>query len=385
MGNFKERVFGLKGLFSLGATDIIGNIISIFFWFYIATLIDVEQYGQVNYLIGIAGIASTVALIGNSNVITVFSAKKVPLQSSLYLLTLFVGAISAISVFIIFYKIETSLLTLGYLFGTMVLAELIGRKIFTSYSKYLLTQKILTVIFGLGFYHVFGINGIILGLALSYMPFLIRMIHEFRVTKINFGLLKPHRGFVITNYVFVIIDGFRNNIDRLIIVPLLGFTVLGHYTLSLQVVSALMMSSNTVFKYILSEDASGNNNRKLKLITICFAVVIAIAGIFILPEIIPAFFPKYVDAIPALRIMSLGIISSTISLTYYSKLLSVEKSRLLIISRSLMVFSMIFGIITLGQQFGLVGVAYSFVLSSSIEATFLFFTSRIVRDNNGKQ
>ena len=382
MGSFKERIFGLKGLFSLGATDIVGNVISMFFWLYIATIIDVEQYGQVNYLIGIAAISSTVVLIGNSNVITVFSAKKIPLQSSLYLLTLFAGTISAISVFIIFYNIEVSLLIFGYLFGTMILAELIGRKLFVGYSKYLLTQKILTVAFGLGLYHIIGINGIILGLAISYAPFLIRLVNEFRATKIDFSLLKPHRNFIVTNYTFVVIDGFKNSLDKLIIVPLLGFTVLGQYTLSLQIISVLMMSSNIVFKYILSEDASGNRNKKLKLVTIFFATIIAVAGIFILPLMIPIFFPKYVEAIPALKIMSLGIISSTISLTYYSKLFSTEKSRVLIISRSLMVLSMILGIVILGQQFGLVGVAYSFVLSSSIEAVFLFITSRRMKDNN---
>jgi len=382
VGSFKERIFGLKGLFSLGATDIVGNVISMFFWLYIATIIDVEQYGQVNYLIGIAAISSTVVLIGNSNVITVFSAKKIPLQSSLYLLTLFAGTISAISVFIIFYNIEVSLLIFGYLFGTMILAELIGRKLFVGYSKYLLTQKILTVAFGLGLYHIIGINGIILGLAISYAPFLIRLVNEFRATKIDFSLLKPHRNFIVTNYTFVVIDGFKNNLDKLIIVPLLGFTVLGQYTLSLQIISVLMMSSNIVFKYILSEDASGNRNKKLKLVTIFFATIIAVAGIFILPLMIPIFFPKYVEAIPALKIMSLGIISSTISLTYYSKLFSTEKSRVLIISRSLMVLSMILGIVILGQQFGLVGVAYSFVLSSSIEAVFLFITSRRMKDNN---
>jgi len=384
LGNFKERVFGLKGLFSLGATDIVGNVISMLFWLYIATIMDVEHYGQINYLIGIAGIASTAILIGNSNVITVFSAKKIPVQSSLYLLTFFAGAISAISVFIILYKIEVSLLIFGYLLGTMILAELIGRKLFVGYSKYLLAQKILTVIFGLGLYHIFGITGIILGLALSYTPFLIRLIREFRITRIDFSLLRPHRNFIITNYIFVVIDGLRNNLDRLIIVPLLGFTVLGQYTLSLQVISVLMMSSNTVFKYILSEDASGNSNKKLKLVTIFFAVIVAIAGIFLLPQIIPIFFPKYLETIPALRIMSLGIISSTISLTYYSKLFSTEKSRILIISRSLMVLSMIIGIVTLGQQFGLIGIACSFVLSSSIEAIFLSITSGRLRNNNEK-
>lgn len=376
MGSFKEKVFGLKGLISLGFTDIAGNAISIIFWFYIATLLDVAEYGQVSYLIGIAGIASTIVLFGNANVITVFSAKKIALQSTLYLLTLLGGLVSSIIVFIIFREPEVSLLIVGYLVGSLVLAELIGRKLFVKYSRYVLVQKILTVICGIGFYHISGIDGLIFGLAISYTPYLLRIFQEFKQTKINFGLLKSHKKFIITNYGFIMIDGFRNNLDRLIIVPLLGFMVLGHYTLALQVISALMIFSNTIFKFILSEDASGNQNKKLKVLTVCFAIIIATCGIFILPEIISLFFPKYVDAIPAIKIMSLGVISSTISLIYYSRLLSMENSKFLILSRALMVTAIMIGIIILGQTYGLIGVAFSFVISSSIEAAFLILTRK---------
>jgi O-antigen/teichoic acid export membrane protein len=379
VGSLKEKILGLRGLFSLGFSDIVGNVISMFFWFYIATLLDVDKYGQVNYLIGIAGMAATFSLLGNANVITVITAKKIPLQSTLYLLTLIAGIFSSITVFVIIHSPEISLLIIGYIIGTLALAELIGRKLFNKYSRYVLTQKILTVIGGIGFYHLVGINGIIIGLALSYAPFLIRIIQEFKSTKIDFKLLRTNQEFISTNYVSTIVDAFKNNIDRLIIVPILGYTVLGHYALALQIVSVASMAPQIIFKYILTEDARGNQNKKLKLITIAGSGIIVLIVITVLPHIIPLYFPKYIDAISALRIMSFVIISSTITLILYSRLLAIEKSRFLLISKSCMSATMVIGIMTIGQALGLEGVAYSFVLSSITETVFLLFITYRMR------
>jgi len=379
VGSLKEKILGLRGLLSLGFSDIVGNVISMFFWFYIATLLDVDKYGQVNYLIGIAGMAATFSLLGNTNVITVITAKKIPLQSTLYLLTLIAGIFSSITVFVIIHSPEVSLLIIGYIIGTLALAELIGRKLFNKYSRYVLTQKILTVIIGIGLHHLIGINGIIIGLALSYAPFLIRIIQEFKSTKIDFKLLRTNQEFISTNYVSTIVDAFKNNIDRLIIVPILGYTVLGHYVLALQIVSVVSMAPQIIFKYILTEDARGNQNKKLKLTTIVGSGIIVLIVITVLPHIIPLYFPKYIDAISALRIMSFVIISSTITLILYSRLLAMEKSRFLLISKSCMVSTMIMGIMTIGQTLGLEGVAYSFVLSSITETVFLLFITYRMR------
>jgi len=372
----KDKIFGLKGVASIGFGDIVGSGITAIFWFYIASLVETEQYGEIHYLLGIAGIAFTVSQIGNPHVITVLTAKKAEINPTLYLLSLIIASISVIVVFVLILRPEPSFVVLGYIIGALVLAELLGRNLYKLYAKYVLSQKILTVILGLMFFHLIGIEGILYAIALSHLPFVGRFIQEFRHTKIDFKKIKNNLNFISNNYILVLADGFRNNLDKLIIVPLLGFSVLGNYSISLQVITVLMIFSNIIFKFILPQDAQGNPNKKLKLVTIFFAVGFSLIGIFILPLIVPIFFPKYIEAIDAIRIMSIAVISSTISLLFWSKFLGMEKSNVLVISRTLMVITMITGVLTLGQFYGIIGIAITFVISSIVEAVFLFIINR---------
>ena len=51
-------------------------------------------------------------------------------------------------------------------------------------------QKILMLTLGFGFYYAFGLDGIIYGLAASYIPFTIIVYKICRESEINFSLLK---------------------------------------------------------------------------------------------------------------------------------------------------------------------------------------------------
>ena len=372
----KEKIFGLKGLAWIGFGDIVGSGITAIFWFYIASILETDTYGEIHYLLGIAGIAFTVSQLGSPHAITVFSAKKTEINSTLYLISLIITGISASIIFILILSPEPSFIVLGYIIGALVLAEVLGKNLYKLYAKYILSQKALTVIFGLVFFHLMGIEGILFGIALSHLPFIGRFVNEFRHTKIDFNKIKQNFGFISNNYILVLADGFRNNVDKLIIVPLLGFSILGNYALSLQVITVLMIFSNIVFKFILPQDAQGNPNKKLKIISIFFASGFATIGVFILPIVVPMFFPKYIEAIDAIRIMSWAVISSTISLLLWSRFLGMEKSKFLVISRTLMVCTMIIGIFTLGQIYGIVGVAATFVISSALETIFLLTVNR---------
>ena len=85
----------------IGSTDIIGAAISAIFWLSIASVLEVEEYGELHYFIGIAGVVFVVALIGTQQAITVYSAKKVNVVSILFLFSLLAGTVSALIVFFI--------------------------------------------------------------------------------------------------------------------------------------------------------------------------------------------------------------------------------------------------------------------------------------------
>lgn len=360
-----------SGLVSIGFADIVGTGISAIFWFYIATVIEPEDFGEIFYFIGIAALASYISLIGTQNTIVVYVAKKIKIQSTLSLLSLIAGGISFVVIFLIFYRVDASLILIGYIINTLAIGDLLGRKLYKSYSKYFLIQKILTLVLGLTFYYLFDVQGILFALALSYVAYTIRVYKGFKNSKIDFSLLKTRFGFITNNYTMILAQGSRTQIDKLIIAPLLGFSLLGNYALSLQIIGVMFIFTTIIFKYTLSQDATGEPNKKLKKISILLSIIIAILGFSLSPIVIPELFPKYLEAIDAIQIMSLSVIPTNISMILTSKFLGLEKSKIVLTSKVISLISIIIGMVILGSIFGIMGLAIAFVISSIIEATSL--------------
>lgn len=377
--NFKEKIIGLKGLAAIGSADVIGSGISAIFWLYLASLINPENYGEIHYYLGIAGVASYISLVGAQNTIIVYSAKNVKIQSTLNFISLIVGTISSLTIIFIFYRIDAGIVLLGYIINTLAIGDLLGKRLYSNYTKYVLVQKILTLVLGIGFFYIFGVDGVIYALAISYIFYIIRIYRVFKESKINFTLLKPRVGFIANNYVMSLIGGFSGQIDKIIIVPLLGFTILGNYSLALQVVAVLMVFSGFVFKYLLPQDSIKNQNIKLRKISIFVSGGIAVLSIILSPHIIPTLFPNYVQVVDAIQIMSLGVISGTITILYTSKFLGLEKSKFVLIGSLLSLITIVIGIILLGDIYGITGIAVAFVLSSSVNAVFLTTMNRIIK------
>ena len=376
--NLKDRIFAYKGLGMIGSADIIGAIITGIFWLSIATFLEVEEYGQIHYFLGIAGVAYVITLFGTQHTITVYSAKKVNVVSTLFFLSILAGVAAALIVFIIYNEMDVSLLLIAYTINDLSLGYLLGKKLFNNYSKYILTQRMLTFILGFGFYFIFGIEGIIFALALSYIHFLILIYKGLKDSPINFSALKAHSGFIINNYVISVVGGFRGNIDKIIIAPLLGFILLGNVALALQFYVILMVIPQVVFKYTLSHDASGIPTSRVKLWTFLFAIVTCIATIVLSPHLIPLFFEKFADVVIAIQILSIGVIAGTANLFYLSKFLGLEKSKSPLIGLSIQVAITVLGIVILGQMYGIVGIAISYVLASLGNFTYLFFANRLL-------
>ena len=377
--NFKDNQSRYRSVTVIGLADTIGSVIAAIFWFYIATLLTPEQYGELFFVLGIAGTASLISIFGAENTLTVYVAKNVKIQATLYFLSLIIGIISSLIIIIFFYRIDVTLVLIGYIINSLAIGSLLGRKQFSSYAKYILIQKILTLVLGLTFYYAFGVDGILYALALSYSFFIIRIYKEFRSSKIDFSLLKSRFGFVTNNYILRLSGGLIGNLDKLIIAPIMGFAILGNYSLTMQILSIMMMLPHIVFKYTLTHDASGSQNLKIKKITILASIGIVFLGITVLPHIIPILFPKYIDVIDAIRIMSLAVIPYTLTLLFSSKLLGLEKSKFVLIEKITALCIMIGGVVVLGPLYGIVGISVAFVLATSVGAVFLGYVIRTQR------
>jgi len=377
--NFKDNLIGQNGLLSIGFADIVGSAIAAFFWLYIATQLNPDVYGELIYFISIAGLAQMVSLLGSSNALTVYTAKNVKIQSTLFLISILAAAISLAIITIFYNRIDAGLLAVGFVVFSLVNSVILGKKLFVKYSKLVLSQKILTLILGIGLYFVFDVYGIIYGLALSYIPHLVVFVKEFSRTRIDFALLKPRKGFIINNYVMNLVAGLGGTVDKLIIAPVLGLALLGNYSLALQMFTMMMVFSEIVYKYLLPFDASGKSNKKIRQIALVVSIIIAILGVTILPNVVDWLFPKYVDATDAIQIMSVGVVPGTISILYSSKFLGMEKSKFVMTTKLVSLGVMFGGFLYFGPIYGAIGLAWIIVAVLTWESIFLFIMNRTLR------
>ena len=362
---------GIKEILSLSVGDYGGAIIASAFWFLLAFLISPEEYGEIHYFMGIAGLAFSISLLTTQETIVVYTAKDVRLAPTLFLISLIAGGIAAVVVAALFSRVDSSFLLLGFIVNDLAIGYIVGKKLFTKYPKYFLLQKSLTFVLGISFFYLFGVEGIIFAIALSYGHFLFIIAKVFRKSSIDFSLLKKHRGFIGNNYFMNISGAVRSHMDKIIIVPLIGFEILGNYALALQIYAVLMIFSNIIYRYALPHDASGTNTRKIKLIGLSYAVGVSMLGFTILPLVVPQIFEKFSDVGPAIQIISLAIIPGTISLFYTSQILGREKSSVILVSRIFGGVSIITTLVILAPLYGIIGAASAFVISSLITCVFL--------------
>jgi len=378
MNNFLNYVKGIlkksRGLFSLALAAIISNGLGGLFWLYMASLLEPEEYGRITYFISIAIIASTISLAGMSNTMVVFRAKGEKIQSTVYLIGIISPIITSLILFIFFLQdIVMSFYIIGYVLFTLVTAELIGLKLYVKYSKSILIQKILLIVFAIGLYHIIGFQGLILGMALSFFPFLIVIFKAFRNEKINFTGLKTKISFILNSYLLDLSNAFNGSLDKIIIAPILGFALLGNYQLGLQFLALLSILPGVFYQYILPQDSSGNSTKTIKKIMILISILIAIGSIMLSPFVVPKLFPNFTDAIEVIQIMSVSIVSSTIISTYISKYLGLTKSKIILIGSGIYLLIQIPTLLIFSGYWGINGAAISLVIASIIHAVYFIF------------
>ena len=368
--NLKNKLFAHKGLALIGSADIIGNAISAAFWLVIASLLLVEEYGEISYFIAIASI-TICCVVGSPQALMVYSTKYEKIVPTLLFLTLIFTVAASLIAFIIVQRFEIIFLVFSFIVLEVSVTLLVGKKLYSRYSKFLLTQKILQFAIGIGLSFSLGVNGVLIGIALANFVLIPIFYKELRRYKIDFSLLKPKKEFIINNQMIYLISVFRRDIDKIVIVPLLGFTVLGNFALTLQFFTIMMVLSSISYKYLLPKDVSGEKNAKLKKILILVSVLIALSGFFFSPYFIENFFTKFTESIIPIQIASFSVIPSTISVILFSKILALEKSRFLLIANSVQLCVILIGTIFLGILYGIIGVTIAFILGNTIYAITL--------------
>ena len=376
----KKYVSSLKDLRHIAGANILGKIIAGSFWFFIAGLLGTEDYGQVSYFIAIGSMVAALSMVGASNTIIVYAAKKVPIQPAIYVLTLCFGLIASVIVIIIHDSFETGIFVIGYIIFNLAISDLLGKKHYKKYSKIFILQKIIFASLSIGFYFILGYQGIILGYALSFLVFSYIIFLGFKENPINFSILKNKLGFMMNNYALSIERIFAGQLDKIIIAPLFGFSTLGNFSLSIQIFSVLYIIPGIVYQYTLSQDASGNSNLLIKKLSIIASIIVAILAFLLSPILIPLVFPQFTEVIQLVQIISFVLIPSAINSTYHSKFLGNERGRIILVGQGISASTYISGLLILGEIFGINGVAFSLLISAAAQTIFYYCTDRYFMD-----
>ena len=369
----------IKDISILTSAHVIPTIIAAGFWFYIASLVGDTHYGEITYYLTIAGIASGITMLGVPEALNVYAAKGERILPAISLIVFTTSAIGAITVYVIFHNPGASIQVFSYVIFALITAEFLGRKLFKTYMKIMIIQKSLMVFLAITLYYLIGNDGIILGIAFSFMPFILLYFKEFRDNKINFTDLKSKKKFILNNYLLQFSRMFSSSIDKIIIAPIFGFAVLGNYALGMQFYMLFLIIPSIIFQYIVPQDASGNPSIVLKKITVFVSIGITILGIIFSPIIIKIFFPEFIEAVSIVQIISLGIIPGTINYMYISKFLGNLQNKIILISSSIFLVSIILGMIILGKSFGVHGIATAFVLAGTMESIFLVIVNKFYK------
>lgn len=360
-------------------SDIISTIIGSVFWFYLATILAKNEYGELQLLISIAGLALGFAMIANNNSVIVYEAKHLDLRRTLFLISFLIGGAVSVIMFMIYSRFDIILLTFGMMLEEMIIGYFIGKKFFTKYAIFIILQKALMIVLGIGLYLIIGIEGILYGIGLSYMILIPLVIKSIKESKFNFPLFRKNFGFIINNYGLRLIIYSRRNLDKIIIVPVLGTAVLGEYALAIHVYTAMVMFTTISNKFLLVNEATKTNS-KFRIIVLTIAGMISLLGVTIGPHVIPVIFPNYSGVAEVIPIFSLTVLPNAVITIYSTKFLGEQNSKVTIIGAIIHTIIYISLIIVLGSSFGLFGLSVSFLVSSVFYAIFLLFIDRIKRD-----
>lgn len=361
-----------KNLSAVGIANIIPTVIGGLFWFYVATLVQVDEYGEINYLLSVAGIAGIISMLGAGSSVTVYTAKGdniVPIISFFAILS---SVIASIILYIVLDHLGVSIWVVGFVIFGIITAELLGGKMYAQYAKVVIFQRLLMVGFAILFYNWFGYQGIILGIALSFFPLSFQLYRSLKGKKLKINDLKLRKKFLFNNYILELSRTFSGSTDKLIIAPYFGLILLGNYQLGVQLLSLLTIIPIIVYQYTLPRDSKGEYDSKLKQLTIIVSIIIAIISFIISPILIKTFFPKFIDAVEVVKIISFAIIPITINLMYISEFLGNLKSRIVLIGSGIFLAVQISGIIILGEFLGIIGIALGLLFGNVAESVYLF-------------
>ena len=236
------------------------------------------------------------------------------------------------------------------------------------------------IILSVSLYHLIGLNGVILGIAISFFPYSFVIYKEFKNSKIDFSLIRNRVKFITNSYANDLTGVFGGYLDKLLIAPMLGFALLGNYQLGIQFMLVFEIIPIIFYQYLLPKDARNESNTNLKKTIILISVVLCVLAIILSPVVIPILFPEFTEAVSVIQILSIAIIPFTATTILTSMFFGNEKTRFVLIGSIILVSVQIPSIIGLAVLYGINGAAIGILLGNTCQAIYLILSYKSLKN-----
>ena len=370
-----------KGLVYIIIGNIVGAILTGGFWLLLASLQSVEEYGKTSYMISMASLASSFALLGLNTAITTFIPKG---HEKIHVAANQVVLISSIIAALIVSQRDWLLgfFVVGMSFWMMSIYEFLGRKSYKQYAIANIGARGCQLLLSIVLYYLIGIPGIIIGFTISFFLFSQRYILSMKYFNKDFSEISGKMKFALHSYSFNMSNALLMYFDKIIIPPIFGYAILGYYQLGFQFLMFLGMIPISFFQYLIPEESSGNKKTKLRIIGFGLSIGLAVLLYFLSPTIINIFFPHYQNSLDAIRVISIGIIPMMIAYIINSKFLSEGNTRGVVIGAIIYQILQITLMILLGRLIEVTGIALSVVIALTGQALFLLLYKKLSKRRN---
>ena len=258
---------------------MIGRVISsglqAVFYLIFAAILDPSSYGHLSYIIALAGTFSIISRFGLNQSITIYQAKQEShLSNNLNVLSVITTVIA--SLFLLFFNIYAALLCFAMSLFIMNIHNFMGLKEYKKYMFIDIIKGILIITLPILFYFILEIPGIVLGMSISYLicSFNFLKFSSFRQNIFqNFGI---HPKILLHNFGVDLSIHAPKFVDKLIVFPILGYSMTGIYQLNMQILFGLEMLPIALHSFLLSEESNQQKQNKIILLAISLSIFISI-------------------------------------------------------------------------------------------------------------
>ena len=361
----------LRGFAHLATSRTVFSAARAGFFIIIAMLMEPYNYGQMAYLVSLAGSFSVVSRFGLPVTVIVYLSKgKTHLANQVNLLA--ITTTSLASIILVFINEFSAFLCLTSSLFFLYQKNQVGNQ---RYKRHLITALVcggLTFGLGLPLFFAIGISGIIIGLALSNLVAVFPFFRNISLRMLSIKPIKDNYKTILNNFGVDVAVSLVKKIDKIIIGVWFGFLSLGVYNFNMQILFASEILSSVMYSFLLSEVSRGKQHKKISFLIVTISIALVISVIVAGPFVIKNLFPKFSDGIYPLQILIIAVIPNSISFVLMAKMQALESTKVGF-PAIVKIGSLVILIGILGTAYGMVGLSISILVSASVYTTSLYY------------